>query len=102
MPTYCVTSDAGALLLGATDRAIRLLDRFARCSTDHRRFSFPQMMIGPPEKSKRGTSVSARRERGREWRYLPPTGALRATHSQPERGGLRHFAPRRSAYTKLR
>ena len=32
-----VTSDAGSLLLGSTDRAIRLLDRFAGCFTDHRR-----------------------------------------------------------------
>src|SRR6476659_9835954 len=32
-----VTSDAGALLLGATDRAIKLVGRFARCFTDGRR-----------------------------------------------------------------
>ena len=32
-----VTSDAGSLLLGATDRAIRLVDRFAGCFADHRR-----------------------------------------------------------------
>ncbi len=32
-----VTSDAGALLLGATDRAIDLVDRFAECFRDHRR-----------------------------------------------------------------
>src|SRR3954464_1238611 len=32
-----VTSDAGALLLGATDRAINLVGRFARCFTDGRR-----------------------------------------------------------------
>jgi hypothetical protein len=32
-----VTSDAGALLLGATDRAIDLVDRFAGCFRDHRR-----------------------------------------------------------------
>ena len=32
-----VTSDAGALLLGATDRAIKLVERFARCFTDARR-----------------------------------------------------------------
>jgi hypothetical protein len=32
-----VTSDAGALLLGATDRAIALVDRFAACFRDHRR-----------------------------------------------------------------
>ena len=32
-----VTSDAGALLLGATDRAIDLVDRFADCFRDHRR-----------------------------------------------------------------
>jgi hypothetical protein len=32
-----VTSDAGALLLGATDRAIGLVDRFAKCFRDARR-----------------------------------------------------------------
>ena len=31
-----ITSDAGALLLGATDRAIRLVDRFASCFGDAR------------------------------------------------------------------
>jgi hypothetical protein len=31
-----VTSDAGALLLGATDRAIRLVERFASCFADGR------------------------------------------------------------------
>jgi hypothetical protein len=31
-----ITSDAGALLLGATDRAIKLIDRFARCFRDRR------------------------------------------------------------------
>jgi len=32
-----ITSDAGALLLGATDRAIGLIDRFAACFHDVRR-----------------------------------------------------------------
>src|SRR6266403_4089307 len=32
-----ITSDAGALLLGTTDRAIGLVDRFAACFTDYRR-----------------------------------------------------------------
>jgi Transposase DDE domain group 1 len=32
-----ITSDAGALLLGATDRAIKLIDRFAGCFRDGRR-----------------------------------------------------------------
>jgi DDE family transposase len=32
-----ITSDAGALLLGATDRAIGLMDRFASCFHDKRR-----------------------------------------------------------------
>jgi hypothetical protein len=32
-----VTSDAGGLLLGATERAIGLVGRFAGCFTDHRR-----------------------------------------------------------------
>jgi Transposase DDE domain group 1 len=31
-----ITSDAGALLLGETDRAIRLTDRFASCFIDAR------------------------------------------------------------------
>jgi Transposase DDE domain group 1 len=31
-----ITSDAGALLLGATDRAIKLIDRFAGCFQDRR------------------------------------------------------------------
>ena len=31
-----ITSDAGGILLGATDRAIGLVDRFAACFTDHR------------------------------------------------------------------
>jgi len=31
-----MTSDAGALLLGATDRAVNLVDRFAACFTDGR------------------------------------------------------------------
>ena len=32
-----ITSDAGALLLGATDGAIRLVDRFAECFIDRRK-----------------------------------------------------------------
>jgi Transposase DDE domain group 1 len=32
-----ITSDAGALLLGAADRAIGLIDRFAACFHDKRR-----------------------------------------------------------------
>src|SRR5207248_4993118 len=32
-----VTSDAGALLLGATDRAIGMMERFAACFQDERR-----------------------------------------------------------------
>ena len=31
-----ITSDAGALLLGASDRAIRLIGRFAECFVDRR------------------------------------------------------------------
>jgi hypothetical protein len=31
-----MTSDAGAMLLGATDRRIKLIERFAGCFTDHR------------------------------------------------------------------
>jgi hypothetical protein len=31
-----ITSDAGGLLLGSTDRAIGLVDRFAQCFKDRR------------------------------------------------------------------
>jgi hypothetical protein len=31
-----ITSDAGGLLLGAADRAVGLIDRFARCFRDSR------------------------------------------------------------------
>jgi len=31
-----ITSDAGAMLIGATDRAIRVIDRFAACFRDAR------------------------------------------------------------------
>ena len=39
-----VTSDAGALLLGATDRAIDLVDRFASCFHDERRTHAPRLL----------------------------------------------------------
>jgi len=35
-----ISSDAGAVLLGATDRAIRLMERFAECFRDGRRAGF--------------------------------------------------------------
>jgi hypothetical protein len=31
-----MTTEAGAMLLGATDRQIRLIERFAGCFIDHR------------------------------------------------------------------
>ena len=40
-----VTSDAGALLLGATDRAIRMMDRLASCS--HREISRSLLVVQP-------------------------------------------------------
>src|SRR5207344_2453825 len=41
-----VTSDAGALLLGATDRAIDLVGRFANCFRDHRRQDLIEHTVG--------------------------------------------------------
>jgi len=41
-----VTSDAGALLLGATDRAIDLVGRFADCFRDHRRQDLIEHAVG--------------------------------------------------------
>ncbi|WP_283815388.1 transposase [Bradyrhizobium brasilense] len=67
-----VTSDAGALLLGATDRAIDLVGRFADCFRDHRRPDLIEhavgMLIGQPvfgislwlRRSQRSRRVAAR------------------------------------------
>src|SRR6201987_2792860 len=41
-----VTSDAGALLLGAAERAIDLVDRFADCFRDHRRQDLIEHAVG--------------------------------------------------------
>jgi hypothetical protein len=41
-----VTSDSGALLLGATDRAIDLVGRFADCFRDHRRQDLIEHAVG--------------------------------------------------------
>lgn len=41
-----ITSDAGALLLGETDRAIRLTERFATCFTDARMAELVEHEIG--------------------------------------------------------
>jgi len=41
-----VTSDAGALLLGAADRAIDLVGRFADCFCDHRRLDLIEHAVG--------------------------------------------------------
>ena len=41
-----MTSDAGALLLGAADRAIRLTERFAACFSDRRRPELAEHEVG--------------------------------------------------------
>jgi hypothetical protein len=41
-----ITSDAGAVLLGATDRAIGLIDRFANCFRDRRRSDLIEHEVG--------------------------------------------------------
>ena len=47
-----VSSDAGALLLGATDRAIGMIDRFAACFHDERREDLivNRRWIGTPDR----------------------------------------------------
>jgi hypothetical protein len=40
-----ITSDGGALLLGATDRAIRLIGRFAECFIDRRRADLVEHLV---------------------------------------------------------
>ena len=40
-----ITSDGGALLLGATDRAIRLIGRFAGCFIDRRRAELVEHLV---------------------------------------------------------
>jgi hypothetical protein len=41
-----ITSDAGGLLLGAADGAIRLIERFAKCFKDHRRQELIEHAVG--------------------------------------------------------
>src|ERR1700690_3016135 len=41
-----ITSDAGALLLGATDRALGLVDRFASCFRDARSAALVEHEVG--------------------------------------------------------
>ena len=41
-----ISSDAGAVLLGATDRAIGLIERFAACFADHRRSDLIEHEVG--------------------------------------------------------
>src|ERR1700728_754901 len=41
-----ITSDAGALLLGQADRAIRLTERFSRCFTDTRAAELVEHSVG--------------------------------------------------------
>jgi hypothetical protein len=41
-----MTSDAGALLLGATDRAVRLVERFAGCFKDTRASEYVEHSVG--------------------------------------------------------
>jgi Transposase DDE domain group 1 len=104
-----ITSDAGALLLGATDRAIQLVDRFAECFIDRRNPKYIEHQVatligqrvhgialgyedlnpssGPPTSTERPVRsrrlpASLRRSARRGRRcpsFCAPTAALRAT-----------------------
>ena len=73
-----ITSDAGALLLGATDRAIGMMDRFASCFHDvrcpefieHEVVTLVGQRVQPPARPRGSTGTSHAR------RYVPQ-GALR-------------------------
>ena len=57
-----VTSDAGALLLGSTDRALRLVSRFAGCFRDDRSADtglLQQWPAGGPKLAWRATGLGA-------------------------------------------
>ena len=59
-----ITSDAGALLLGATDRAIRMVDRLASCFVDRRSSIRLQHWSGSgysPSRSATRTSTTMKR-----------------------------------------
>ena len=76
-----VTSDAGALLLGATDRAIGLMGRFAACFADGRaRRRAPRGDLGgragAPTRSSAARSASTRSER-------PPTSGPHSASPSP-------------------
>jgi hypothetical protein len=60
-----MTSDAGGLLLGATDRAIRLVERFADCFADSRT---PELIEHTVETTNRSTNNAS---------ILAPSQAIR-------------------------
>ena len=62
-----ITSDAGALLLGATDRAIRMMDRFASCFHDERRADLIEHEVA---------TLQSTCPTGAGWRPIPALAAL--------------------------
>src|SRR6516162_7421461 len=60
-----MTSEAGAMLLGATDRQLRLIERFAECFTDHRAADLVEhtvsRLVGHPVLAVLGGRLAAKR-----------------------------------------
>jgi len=72
-----VTSDAGALLLGATDRAIRMMHRVALCFHDERRPNISSMRSRPwSVNGYSGSRSATRSQRHDELRHDPMMAIL--------------------------
>ena len=83
-----ITSDAGALLLGATDRAIGLVRRFAACFVDHRCARAGRAQRGDPGRPARVRPGAGLRGPGRPRHPAPRPGAGRG-HRQAQRASRR-------------
>jgi hypothetical protein len=106
-----VTSDAGALLLGATDRAIGLVTRFATCFADRRAHAQVEHSIEAMVRDnfKGLFNICIGKEERSPWRgsndvgfYQPvadgATTPLRPRTSAGQQGGQVHETPSRTLY----
>jgi Transposase DDE domain group 1 len=71
-----ITSDAGALLLSASDRAVGLIDRFAHCFSDRRS---PGLVAGvTTRKCSECTTSWTKHERAARWYVRSTLGGCRS------------------------
>lgn len=95
-----ITSDAGALLLGSTDRVIGLTRRLAACFTDARNVARARVSWGATDAAKRRNGTVRRQDAGG---LSVPTQARNGEAAMPEPWGIRPVPkPQREGLGRLR